>query len=257
MSDTAHSSSAIAGRLPQLWRWRFGCAGPAVELTATVGEAARAMAMRAALSLYGSARLDRCLHGPEDVSSPDGRHLHAKWMPEDLDGDGKLDHLSVFVAGGASRHSRQVLDSCRNLRIDGFRSKPLFPCMGVQQTATASRVWQSVTPFVGERFAKKGAKRPIRQGLSAREQLIVELNRHRQVDGQPLPASAVIEDERVETASADKFNLGGRARQGAELRARGWFVIVFASPVQGPLSFGLGSHFGLGRFTVLRPEPVR
>ena len=217
-------------------------------MTATVGEAARAMAMRAALAAFGDVHLDPCLHGPADLHKrPDGRHLHAYWLPMDEDGDGRIDHLTVSIEGGATPRTRAVLSHCKRLEVYGHGSASLVLLPPLAPKATALRLWVSTTPYVGQRFAVKRHGKLPRAGLSAAEQLADELAHHRNADGSALPKAAVLPHPEP-ARSADAFLLGARAKNGDDLRPRCWLAILFATPVQGPLAFGLGAHFGLGQF---------
>jgi CRISPR-associated protein Csb2 len=239
---------------PDTVRLRLTEPGPTVALTATVAEAARAMVYRAWAGLFGDTRADACLHGPEDPDAPpDGRHLHAFWLPEDADGDGRIDRLTVFAEGGLTLRARQALTACRTLRVDGFGETPLRPEPAPQPQP--ARLWLAATPYVSWRFARRVRGGPVRAGRSAAQQLAAEIALRRRADGRPLPPVAVL-DHPAPPAPPEAFRLGARAAADADLRERGWFALLFERPLSGPLCFGEGAHFGLGRFTpVADPAP--
>ena len=75
------------------WSWRIAGGRPLPLARALrVGEAMREMLMEAARLSRGSHELPPCLHGP----TPD--HSHARYLPEDRNDDGIIDHLTVFVS---------------------------------------------------------------------------------------------------------------------------------------------------------------
>ena len=82
---------------------------------------------RAALAQFGWRR-DEAKEGwipkaPWEISGRDSdgkplrdpSHAHAFWLPEDADGDGWIDHVSVFIAGGMNDDIRAKLDRITRL----------------------------------------------------------------------------------------------------------------------------------------------
>ena len=245
--ENRQASHFRSGSPREYWSWSFGRPGPPVEWTATVGEAARAAAIRIAEENFGTGRLDRNLHGPSSSAEPtDGRHLHAFWLPRDADGDGLIDRLDVLIDGGASPFSRKILARLQLLQIHGHGSIPIFS-RNPDADRFEARLWISVTPYVGPRFESSRPGKPARPGLSAAEQLAKELRQRRLADGLELPPAAVLATP-IPPRSAAAFRLRARASEGDTLRPRAWFTILFEKPVTGPLAFGLGAHFGLGQF---------
>ncbi len=104
---------------------RFLLAGrplPRIEDAVRVGELMR----RAALARVGwqtDETGNRRPLAPWEISGrgADGKplkdpsHRHAFWLPEDADGDGWIDHVSVFVAGGMNREVQARLDRITRL----------------------------------------------------------------------------------------------------------------------------------------------
>lgn len=259
---------------------RFILAGrprPRVEDTIKIGEIMRL----AALSKYGwdddpSTAL-RKSNAPSEISGREGdgkplrqpSHSHAFWLPEDADSDGRIDHVSVFVASGMGIDVRERLDRITRiwlgsgrrvdgeardtavdewrLALEGFGSPADFA--GGAGIFGSSTRWRSVTPFM----AGGHLKRPGRAGY-ARElrRLLGRTGMDKRFDFDVGGVKVDLLDEiRVgpthrRTLHFHRFRSRGGGKQpdtaGAFLR------IVFPVPVDGPLALGFGSHFGLGLF---------
>ena len=122
---TARRRPSRTGRdLPTVARFLLaGRPRPRVEDAIRIGELMR----RAALARFGWQRdesRDRWIpKAPWEISgrSTDGRplkdplHRHAFWLPEDADGDGWIDHVSVYVGSGMSDDIRANLDRITRL----------------------------------------------------------------------------------------------------------------------------------------------
>ena len=249
---------------------RFLLAGrppPRVEDTVKIGELMR----RAALAQFGWRRDEaanrRIPLAPPEISGRDAdgkplrdpSHRHAFWLPEDADGDGWIDHVSVVVRDGMSREVQAGLDRITRLwlppkhrseevdtepggvrewrlALEGF-GRPADFADGARIFATCRR-WRSVTPFLASGHLKAsgypGEVRRLlkRRGLHADDAHVTEL---KAIDIGGTPRRAV---------HFHRFRSRGREAQpdagGALLR------IVLARPTQGPLAIGYASHFGLG-----------
>ena len=53
--------------------------------------------------------------GPNGRPLRNGRHSHAFWMPEDADGDGWIDHVSVYAEEGFDAAVREKMDRLTRL----------------------------------------------------------------------------------------------------------------------------------------------
>jgi CRISPR-associated protein Csb2 len=188
-------------------------------------------------------------------------HRHAFYLPTDEDGDGRLDHMTVYARGELSQDGRdqgfaeaelRALTAFRRLRQPGGKPDLRLVLLGIEGREDRTHTplfrpvsrWRSCTPFVPPRHQKtRGRKRetPV-------EQLCDELRRR----GFPEP-TAVHEIPRCE--------LDGRSIRWIEFRrervfgsgSRGQglgygFEIEFRTPVSGPICLGYGCHFGLGLF---------
>ena len=93
-------------------------------------------------------------------------HDHAFYLSTDEDGDGRLDHLTVFAHGGFPPDEVRALDAFRSLRCGDLDLSLLLVGLGQQadfrhtQILGHSAVWTSATPFLVTRHMKRrGQKR--------------------------------------------------------------------------------------------------
>jgi len=210
-------------------------------------------------------------------------HRHAYYLPTDEDGDGRLDHLTIFAEMGFGSDDpleNRTLDQFRRLRWgDGDPLNLLLVGLGTVNNFRAplvqvSSVWQSVTPFIASRHAKKsGTKRDsaeLRGSQNERvftahilEEELRYLQARRLRAGFDFPTSWRIEllcddDGVFRIGRGSSHPLGLRPIQFRRFRRKrnddggrrptGAFRIVFNVPFAGPLSLGHSSHFGLGLF---------
>ena len=251
---------------------RFLLAGrplPRIEDAVKIGELMR----RAALAQFGWRRdeaADRWVPGaPSQISGRDAdgkpltnpTHRHAFWLPEDADGDGWIDHVSVFMASGMNHEVRARLDRITRLwfaprqrseevgvepdglrewrlALEGFGQPADFA--GSARILGKSRRWRSVTPFLASGHLKAtgypGEVRRLlrRRGLDPGD-----------AEVRALQAITVGGTER-RPIHFHRFRSRGRE---AQPDTGGAFVkITFRSPIPGPLALGYASHFGLGLF---------
>ena len=252
---------------------RFLLAGrplPRIEDAVRIGELMR----RAGLAQFGWRRDEAAGRSvplaPWEISGRDAggkplqdpSHRHAFWLPEDADGDGWIDHVSVFIASGMSREVQIRLDRITRLwlaakqrpdevdsepgavkewrlALEGF-GRPADFAGGARIFGTSKR-WRSVTPFLASGHLKAaGYPGEVRRLLMRRG----------------LDAAGVVVERR------DTIDVGGTRRRALHFhrfRSRGREVqpdaagalldIVLPEAIEGPLAIGYGSHFGLGLFT--------
>ena len=260
---TAHDLRTVA---------RFLLAGrplPRIEDAVRIGELMR----RAALAQFGWRRDEAAGRwvpkAPWEISGRDAdgkprqdpTHRHAFWLPEDADGDGWIDHVSVFIAGGMNRDVQAGLDRITRLwlapkqrseevdaepgavkewrlALEGFGRPADFA--GGARIFGASRRWRSVTPFLASGHLKAagypGEVRRLlkRRGLDASD-----------VEVRVLPSVTVGGTPR-RAIHFHRFRSRGREVQPDAAGAL--LDIVLPEPLTGPLAIGYGSHFGLGLF---------
>lgn len=248
---------------------------PPVQEVLTVGEEAR----RAAMGRFGKRNqkaVSPILSGRGEHGPLEG-HGHAFYLPSDEDGDGRIDHLTVYAPAGLGEKEQEALaglqeipwgsreqEEARRLRAAflGFLNETGFERSGMPQ-AVPSRYFTSATPYVLTRYPKlyrDGSPKLDGQG--------------RQVDGPEDQVQKEWEDRRrqdpelprlVTVHRKPRLELpGGRyvrwltfrtRRRRGNGRSSGFVVgltLEFEHPMGGPLALGYGCHFGLGQFT---PKP--
>lgn len=245
---------------------------PLITETLLVAETAR----RILMGIHGRLTEENGIRGRSDMLSgkdaqgqPLTDHRHAYYLPTDEDGDGRLDHLTVYSAEGFGRDEQRTLDRLHELRI-GWEEETHHPLrllllgMGagdelVRGPSQVSRVWESATPYLATRYAKtRGRNRVDLKSPEVRadfliNDLLAQLHTVRpdiegEVSIEPLWDShhvfkitgqwRPIQFERFRRKAGDD---GGRRLAGA-------FRLIFRTPVRGPIALGWSSHFGLGQF---------
>jgi CRISPR-associated protein Csb2 len=199
------------------------------------------------------------LSGKDGQGRPRCGHAHAFFLPTDEDGDGKLDHLTVFAPMGFNALESRAIDTLAHLRFTG--GDPLsLRLLGAGHEhhlrsglLAESTDWRSATPFVATRYPKlRGRKRDRPQdytspGHFARHILEDELQRRgllsgvRRIDDEEVIGGQRLHSLRFQRSRRKPGDDGGRRPSGA-------FRIQFAAKVGGPLCLGHACHFGLGLF---------
>lgn len=176
----------------------------------------------------------------------DNRHQHAFYLPEDADGDGRIDRLVVHAEEGLDSTALSALAGVRRLWVDeGSEWRVLFEEFGAAKVFAAhpylgqSRRWSSVTPYLHPWYRKNGFMH------------VEQLQRECRARGLPEP-----EAERIEAVTVHGRELRPvhfhrfRSRKGlSQPDTRGSFWrLTFPAPVRGPIALGFGCHQGLGIF---------
>ncbi len=188
-------------------------------------------------------------------------HDHAYFIPTDEDGDGRLDHLTVYAERGFDRDDLAALGQLLTVQqfddrpevqtvMIGLGTKEQFAKIALEQPAIAwlgsHKKWRSFTPFSLPRFASRGAGKPPRPRDLPEAQLI------REIQKRGLPALVSI--NRIEGCSINDrplvrwLEFQARRFNGTEGYGLAGFEIEFAEPQAGPITLGFGCHFGLGLF---------
>ena len=205
--------------------------------------------------------------GADGKPMRDPSHTHAFWFPEDADGDGWIDHVSVFVAGGISPDVQARFDRITRLwlapkqrsedggaepvavkewrlALEGF-GRPADFAGGAGIFGT-SRRWRSATPFLASGHLKAagypGEVRRLlkRRGLDVTD---VEVTLREAIEVGGTPRRAI---------HFHRFRSRGRE---AQPDAAGALLdILLPEEIEGPLAIGYGSHFGLGLFGAVAGE---
>lgn len=222
----------------------YGRPLPRIEDAVRVGEWLRAGMMGRAKRVLGPDAIPKVLSGHAGHEG----HRHAFYLPEDRDGDGRIDHFVVHAPGGFDAPSRRVLDRMDHLRNRaGQEWRLILEAVGTAAeiaAATAllaqSKTWESVTPHLHPWHVKKG--------------FTIEDQLRRECRERGLPDLALLEPvPSIKVAGRDRrpvhFHRFRSKRGLAQPDTRGGFWrLRFTEPVCGPIALGFGCHFGLGLF---------
>lgn len=187
----------------------------------------------------GLGRLPDAFHGAAGA----GPHDHAYWLPEDQDGDGRIDHVLLHARAGFSRALLPALAAAGPVWLGRELEWSLLPVwmgrLAPGGLLGPARRWETVTAYVTPlwRTGRQGRERP---GLDPTSQLRREIA----LRGLAPPAGLWW---RGETA----FETATKTRRAPHDAWQGALILLFPEPVAGPLAFGFGAHFGLG---LLRPS---
>ena len=144
---------------------RFAMAGRALPMTFDTlrwGELAR----RSMMSQYGrfnGGAASPFLSGKDASGAPLEGHAHSFYLPTDEDGDGRLDHLTVWTPGGLAAKEFQTVTSVNILNPGGQREpvRLVYQSRGVPDDFAGvsplfgrSKVWRSLTPYALTRHVK-------------------------------------------------------------------------------------------------------
>ncbi len=247
---------------------------PRIEDTVKIGELMRL----AALSKFGWETVEptgrKRPKAPSVISGrdPEGKplrnssHSHAFWLPEDTDGDGWIDHITVYAPEGLSTDVRVRLDRVTRLWTNGSAGdernsensgslewRLALEGFGHPENFSASskilgtgRVWISATPFLATGHLKsQGYPGEIKRLLKRRKILPEHLADDVQIE---VLSSIRIGGADRRTVHFHRFRSRGQEKQtdshGALLR------LSFPEPINGPLCLGYACHFGLGLFAL-------
>ena len=233
-----------ASDVPTTFCWRLtGTPGPSLQRTFQLGEAVRSAVMRSGNTI-GLARLPDSFHG----GGRGATHDHAYWLPEDRDGDGVIDHITVYARSGIPQPVAAALIGTGSVWLDAGVDWLLVPIglgrLRIGGVVGPSRQWTAATAYVTplHRTDPTGLDRPT---LAPEAQLRQEIASR----GLPAPVTIVWREGircRDGVILASEFIRHGRGRRAPAGAWQGAPTIVFAETVAGPLAFGFGAHFGLG-----------
>jgi len=205
-------------------------------------------------------------------------HTHSYFLPTDEDGDDRLDHLTLYAAGGFSPGDLRAIDKLREIKSrdreeSGHPLHSILLGVGVAEELRPgplkpSRCWISATPFVSPRLPPTTGRNKPRSSEAVQAfvlgQLKRELERWTDRNNHTLP----IEEVRVELHRDKNRNTRRKCAQSQDFKERAiqfrrfrqkrgddggirpaaFFRLTFPEPVPGPIALGHSSHFGLGLF---------
>lgn len=194
------------------------------------------------------------LSGKSKDGIPLAGHQHAHFLATDEDGDGRLDHITIYASCGFNSEDLEALGQLPSVRRYKNLPNVRTTLIGLGTTADfsnvsifkASKLWRSVTPFSLPRFPNRGGGKPPRPRDLPEAQLIRELKNR----GLPEPVSFTRITELHTKGRSFRWLEFHSRRLRKDLEGSGLygFEIEFAEEVAGPLALGFGCHFGLGLF---------
>ena len=244
---------------------------PMVKDTLQWGDLARRCAMARFGRLNDNAR-SPTLSGKYESGKPLRGHQHAFYLPTDDDGDGKLDHLTIWAPKGLTAQEFRAVVSIDKLNLGGGRDPIPLAYLShgnaddfdsVSPLFEKSKRWRSLTPYVPTRHTKyrgprdeNGRKRPVD---TPKEQIEREARlRHwpegarnlvdvRLAGGLQDTIAPMVDGRSSGVRPIDfrRYRRGGGSRSAGAYN----FAIEFDQPVRGPIALGFACHYGLGLFT--------
>jgi CRISPR-associated protein Csb2 len=181
-------------------------------------------------------------------------HEHAHYFATDEDGDGRLDHVTIYAPCGFSLEDAEALGAMRSIFRRGNRPDVSMVLTGLGNreqfsqvpTFARSRRWRSVTPFSLPRFSNRGGGKPPRP----RDLPEAQLQRELRLRGLPEAVSIKrIEGYEINHRPMVRWlDFHTRRLKGDAGHGLAGFEIEFDEAVQGPFALGFACHFGLGLF---------
>ena len=238
---------------------RFGLSGKVLPMafdTLRWGDVAR----DAAMSKYGKQNdgaASETLSGKDESGKPLRGHPHAFYLPTDENGDGRLDHLTIWAPGGLDAKEFKAVVSVQELNRGGGRDplQLVYQAHGREEDFAdvsclfgTSKRWRSLTPYVLTRHRKRDSDSPeeqiarevkLRPGLPQLVNVILEHN--------PKKHIAPMKQQRSDGFRPFDFftyRQGGGSNAGGAFN----FELEFEEPVGGPIALGYACHYGLGLF---------
>lgn len=230
---------------------------PAVQQALPIAEQVRRALIRNRVDTSHS----EAITGKTKEGVPLQGHRHAHYFVTDEDGDGYLDHLTIYAPCGFDRGDLEALTRTRTIFRRGSQPDIRMMLVGLGVPGDFSqniglfaraRKWRSVTPFSLPRFANGGVKRRPRPRDLPEAQLMRELRLRgfsEPISIQRIPGFWTRDGQLISWSQFAAERLNGKKGRGIC-----GFTIEFAEPVQGPLALGFGCHFSLGLFLPFEQE---
>jgi len=181
-------------------------------------------------------------------------HMHAHYFATDEDGDGRLDHVTLYAPCGFDPEDVKALGQLTRIFQSGNRPEVRAVLTGLGHRGqfeqvpmfTSSHKWISVTPFSLPRFAARGAGKPPRP----RDLPEAQLRRELRVRNLPEPISMrrIVGHEIYGRPMVRWLEFHTRRFKGEQGYGLAGFAMEFSEAVAGPIALGFACHFGLGLF---------
>lgn len=229
------------------------------------------LARRCAMSQYGRQNRggnSERLSGKDSSGNPLKGHKHVFYLPTDEDGDGRLDHLTIWTPGGLSEVDFGAVVSVTTLnpgrgrdpiRLSYLAHGKAEDFRGVSSLFGESRHWRSLTPYVLPRHVKFRGPRDetgMKHMVDSPEEQIRREVSLRRSNCPPLRNVKIIHNRKrippIHTGCSGGFRPFDffRYKQGGGSNGGGAFnfTLEFEAPISGPIALGFACHYGLGLF---------
>ena len=227
-------------------RYAVSCTVPPRILdTISIAERVRGHLMGIHKKIEGGdpSRVSRTFSGKTAEGRPATGHQHAFFLPEDSDGDGRINQITVQASVPFTAGELAAID-----RLSSIWQSKGRPAINLVLTAlldhpprVESRTWISATPFTLSRHHRRG-RGPLHQWLE--QELARECENH----GIPAPAGVRWISGTHHLAHRYRWLEFLCSRKGKPRRQGHGCILTFDEPVSGPFCLGAGAHFGLGQF---------
>jgi len=183
-------------------------------------------------------------------------HRHAYFLPQDVDEDGLIDHIDIVFPEAYSHEVHRAVLSIREIWSSDLNlaahERLLVRNIGEADYSIATE-WTTVTPFVLDRFPRRGQSSSDRIAADSPE---AQLRRSLIYHGFPEPLTIDLTRNPIQRSSGAPIPLEHfrRTRKTDPALPAFHATIRFASPQQGPIALGRYAHFGLGQFTASQAE---
>ena len=276
VEPATRQKSRAASLRPQVIRFALDSTVlPLATHTLPIAESARRMLMGVLgrnTEVNGVRGRSNVFSGKDEQGDPLAGHVHTYFLPTDEDGDGRLDHLTLFSRDGFGPDEMRAIDKLREIKpfgrdnashplrvlllghgvLSDYQPLPIKPSTG----------WQSATPYLATRHAK--TRGPARVDLSDWDARVAFLAADLRAQLAALHtdlADDFLSNTRITAIpSRGPFQVANRWRPIEFVRSRskagddgrsrptGAFRIEFPSAIIGPIALGTNSHFGMGLF---------
>lgn len=281
--DRRRELSVPAGSRVEAVRFRVAAAPlPPVTASVAVGDRARWAVMASYSRLHGGARAPERLAGHDDRGPLRSSHAHAFYLPSDEDGDGRIDHLTVYCRDGFSDAEVAAIRAIRRLwpakggpkatdfEVDllpvGEFTMETLRSLAPRQAAVegtappwygSSSTWVSATPFLLTRHPKTFRDGRPKVDADGRQIDGPEAQLLREwcflfPDGPRVVAVRRLSGHQLpggrRTIRWTEYHRWRETGKGPAVAQPYGFAIRLDGDVSGPVALGFASHYGLGLF---------
>lgn len=230
----------------------------AVRLPLTEAVAVGELVRRSAMARYGrlhAGNASPLLSGKDAQGRFLIGHDHTHYLPTDEDGDGHIDHLTLWTPAGLGPAELGAVVGMTDLVGSGLPPIGVSHLQHGDRTVLPScfrgpaRHWVSTTPYVLTRHPKlpKGPTKPGRMTDQPADQVERDLSRRglaSELVGLETLAGLQVHDGVLRWADFKR----SRAAHPPAVNYGLGYRLRFAREVEGPIALGYASHYGLGLF---------